>query len=135
MDEQEAHHTTDQSSAEKAESEKTMNSKKMVEVPLANGMTVELPEGAHLMVNSKTLVPEPKSKLPKGIGAVLRSKDSDEHTVTRVSPTQWVDNMGEKVTEDRAKKIIAWGWFYVASEGVDFDRDRRGVTPVEPGDE
>ncbi|WP_281712168.1 hypothetical protein [Dermacoccus nishinomiyaensis] len=135
MDEQEAHHTTDQSSAEKAESEKTMNNTKMVEVPLANGMTVELPEGAHLMVNSKTLVPEPKSNLPKGVGAVLRWTDYEEYSLTRVSPTEWIDHNGVVVDEELAKQIFAWDWIYVASEGVDPDREPRGVTPVEPGDE
>ena len=135
MDEQEAHHTTDQSSAEKAGSEKMMNSTKMVEVPLENGRTVELPEGAHLMVNSRTLVPEPKSNLPKGVGAVLRSTDFEEYSLTRISPTQWVNHMGEMVSEDRAEQTITRYWIYVASEGVDPDRDRRGVTPVEPGDE
>ena len=146
------------------------NSKKMVEVPLANGKVGELPEGTlvepcflsrksvddpvyvaehgyrhrrdsrmiyswdrlHVVrVFEETDLPEPKSKLPKGIGAVLRSKDSDEYTLTRISPTQWVDNTGEKITEDRAKEIIAWDRFYVASEGVDLDRG----SPIEPGDE
>lgn len=135
MDEQEAHHTADQSSAEKAGGEKMMNSTKMVEVPLANGMTVELPEGAHLMVNSKTLVPELKSSLPKGVGAVLRSTDFEEYSLTRTSPTQWVNHMGEMVTEGQAEETITWDWIYVASEGVDPDSGSRGVTPVESGDE
>lgn len=135
MDEQEAHHTTDQSPAEKAESEKMMNSTKMVEVPLENGRTVELPEGAHLMVNSRTLVPEPKSNLPKGVGAVLRSTDFEEYSLTRISPTQWVNHMGEMVTEGQAEETITWDWIYVASEGVDPDSGSRGVTSVEPGDE